>query len=87
LFPPPSPSTLVEILNTMRPQPNVLDNMRARFRQIIQNPVVLWFTGIIFVTLVVIMIMILLVNNDVVGVDDLLADIPHDVTGVCDGSR
>lgn len=75
------------MLNVMQPLPNVLDFMCARFRRLIRNRVVLWFTGIIFVILVAIMIMILLVNNDVVGVDDLLADIPHDVTGVCDSFR
>jgi len=75
------------MLNTMLPRRNILNYLRARFRRFIQNPVVLWFTGTIFVTLVVIMIMILLLNIDVAGVDDLLADIPHNVTGVCYGSR
>ena len=81
------PLTLVEMLNTMPPRRNVLSFARAHFRRLIRNPVVLWFTGIIFVTLVVIMIMILLLNIDVAGVDDLLADISRNVTGVCDGFR
>ena len=61
--------------------------IRARFRRFIRNPVVVWFAGIILAVLIVIMLMILLLNIDVVGVDDLLADIPHDVTGVRDGFR
>lgn len=66
---------------------SALDFARARFRRFIRNPVVVWFTGIILAVLLAIMLMILLLNIDVVGVDDLFADIPLDVTGVCDGSR
>lgn len=58
--------------------------MRARSRRFIRNPVVAWFAGIIFAILVVIMLMILLLNIDVVGVDDLFAAIPLNTTGVCD---
>ena len=74
------------MLNTIPPPRNMLDFARARFRRFIRNPVVLWFIGIVFATLVAIM-MILLLNIGVAGVDDLLADIPRNVTGVCDGSR
>lgn len=77
----------VKMLNTIQPRRRVLAFVRARIRRFLLNPVVVWFAGIIFVTLMAIMIMILLLNIDVAGVDDLLAGIPHDVTGVCDGSR
>ena len=70
----------------MQSRRNVLDFMRARFRRLIRNPVVVWFVGIVFAILVIIML-ILLLNIDVSSVDDLLADIPLDVTGVCDVSR
>ncbi|KAF9645487.1 hypothetical protein BDM02DRAFT_3189684 [Thelephora ganbajun] len=61
---------------------SVLDFVRARFRRFIRNPVVVWFAGIAVTILVVIMLMILLLNIGVVGVDDLLADIPLNVTGI-----
>lgn len=78
---------MAEVLNTTQSRRRVIDFIRARFRRFIRNPVVVWFVGIIFAILVVIMLMILLLNIDVTGVDDLLADIPLDVTGVCDGFR
>ena len=81
------PSPLAGILSIMQSWHSVLDFMRARFRRFIRNPVVAWFVGIAFAILVVIMLMILLLNIDVIGVDDLLADIPLDVTGVCHVSR
>lgn len=75
-----------ERLNTVQSWRSVHGFVRARFRRFIRNPVVVWFAGIIFAILIIIMLMILLLNIDVVGVDDLLADIPLDVTGVCDSS-
>ena len=83
----PYPSSSAGILNIMQSRRNVLDFMRARFRRLIRNPVVVWFVGIVFAILVIIMLMILLLNIDVIGVDDLLADIPLDVTGVFDVTR
>jgi len=61
--------------------------MRARFRRFIRNPVIVWFAGIIFAVLMVYTLMILLLNIKVTGVDDLFANIPLDVTGVCGSSR
>ena len=78
---------MVKRLNTMQRRHNVPYFIRGRFRRLTRNPVVLWFAGIIFVTLIIIMLMLLLLNTEVVGVDDLLADIPRGVTGVCGGSR
>lgn len=43
---------------------------------------VLWFAGVVFIVLMVIMLMILLLDIGVLGVDDLLADIPLDTTGL-----
>lgn len=83
----PSHSTLAVTPNTMQPRRSVLDFVRARFRRLIRNPVVVWFAGIIFAILMIVMLMILLLNIDVTGVDDLLADIPLDVTGVRDCFR
>ena len=83
-----SPPTFAEMLNIMpQRRRRALDFLRARFRRFLLNPVVIWFAGIIFAILMVIMIMLLLLNIDVVGVDDLFADVPLHVTGVCDYSR
>lgn len=71
----------------MKSRRDVLDFMRARFRRFIRNPVVVWFAGIFFVILVIIMLMILLLNIDVPSMDDLLSDIPLNVTGVGVGFR
>lgn len=71
----------------MKSRRGALSFVRARFRRFIRNPVVVWFAGIIFAILMVIMLMILLLNIDVSGVDDLLAEIPLNFTGVRDGSR
>jgi hypothetical protein len=79
-----SPSTSVKMLNTVRSRRSALDWVRTRLRRLIRNRVVVWFACIVFAVLLIIMIMILLLNTDVSGVDDLLADIPLDVTGVRD---
>lgn len=71
----------------MQSRRNILNFIRARFKRFIRNPVVVWFAGVVFAILVVIMLLILLLNIDVTGVDDLLADIPLNVTGVRDVSR
>lgn len=71
----------------MQSRRNILNFIRARFKRFIRNPVVVWFAGVVFAILLVIMLLILLLNIDVTGVDDLLADIPLNVTGVRDVSR
>jgi len=71
----------------MQSRRSVFDFMRARFRRFVRNPVIVWFAGIIFAVLVTIMLMILLLNINVVAVDDLFAEIPLNVTGVCGSSR
>ena len=83
---PSPPSTLEGTLNIMQRRRNVLNLTLARLRRFIRKPVVLWFAGIVFVLLVIIMLMVLLLNIDVTGVDDLLADIPLNTTGVRDVS-
>jgi hypothetical protein len=75
------------MLNIMRSRRSVLDLTRIRLRRLIRNRVVVWFVAIAFAVLLTIMIMILVLNNDVSGVDDLLAQIPLNVTGVCDIPR
>ena len=83
-----SPSTLAEMLD-IRPQRRrrAPDFLRARLRRFLLNPVVIWFVGILFAILMVITVMLLLLNIDVVSLDDLLADVPLNVTGVCDCPR
>lgn len=66
----------------MQTRRRLLNFTLSRLRRFAGNPVVLWFLGIVFVVLVVIMLMILLLNIDVTGVDDLLADVPLNTTGV-----
>jgi hypothetical protein len=80
-------STLTEPLNTMQSRRSPLRFILGRFGRFLRSPVVLWFAGVIFVLLAVIMLMILLLNINVTGVDDLLAGIPLNTTGVRDISR
>ena len=71
----------------MQSRGRVLNFTLGRFKRLIRSPVALWFSGIIFSILMIIMLMILLLNIDVTGLDDLLADIPLYATGVRDVSR
>ena len=71
----------------MQSRGRVLNFTLGRSKRLIRSPVVLWFSGIIFAILMIIMLMILLLNIDVTGLDDLLADIPLYTTGVRDVSR
>lgn len=71
----------------MQRRRNILNPMLGRLRRLTRNPVALWFAGIIFIVLMVIMLMLLLLNVGVLGLDDLLADIPLNTTGVRDISR